>query len=239
MKFQSDCLTIIQHATFLFAFSLSFGSIATTHVGAVPKACPGAESWVAGRKAKAHADKKVTAKDAKLHDTLISMVNEDTDIREALVKSKGTNQSVIQKMESLDARHLNAIRDVAPKGELPRVTEIGSDGMHAVLILVQHANTDHKFQRDVLKLLRSRVASGDVEGQAFALLTDRILTQDNRPQVFGTQMTVKNGAIHLTDIEYPSNLEKRRQEIGLMPFKDYACVMSMSYQMPFTKTTSK
>jgi hypothetical protein len=216
---------------------LSFGLICTVSAADVPNACPSANAWVAQQKQEGDrtTKKNPSASDRKLHAEIMAMAKVDEDERQKLIDAQGADQSLIKRMESSDADHLRALRRIAPKGVLPDVGTVGVDGMNALLILVQHANGDQEFQREVLRNLDGRVKSGEVSGEAYALLTDRVLMQENRPQVFGTQMSVVNNTVQLYKVDTPLGLEQRRKAVGLMPMKDYECVISMAYKMPFAR----
>jgi hypothetical protein len=62
---------------------------------------------------------------------------------------------------------------------------IGQDGTDAAFILVQQA--DHEFQKQKLPLVKSAYQAGKLQGQFYALLLDRVLVSEGKPQVYGTQ----------------------------------------------------
>lgn len=233
--------SIASRKVFIYAgVLLSFGLVYTASAANVPNVCPGADAWVAQQKqAEDRTTKKIpSASNRKLHAEIIAMAKIDEEERQKLIDAKGADQALIKRMESSDADNLRALRRIAPKGVLPDVGTVGVDGMNALLILVQHANGDQGFQREVLRNLDGRVTSGEVSGQAYALLTDRVLMQENKPQVFGTQMSVVNNVVQVYKVDAPLGLEQRRKAVGLMPMKDYECVISMSYKMPFARSAS-
>lgn len=234
MKGFVKCIRLWSIAACLI-LSCGVGFCDVTNAVDVPSSCPGADAWVQAHKLIAEKEAKpiIVASDAKLRNELAKMAQEDTSQRDALIKSQGNDPSEIQRMEASDAQHLAALHRLAPNGVLPDIHRIGTDGMSALMLLVQHANGDHAFQQAVLKNLNGLVQKGEVSGESYALLTDRVLMQNNEPQIYGTQMSVTNNVVHLYKVDAPSDLEMRRKSIGLMPLKDYECVISMSYKMPF------
>lgn len=54
-----------------------------------------------------------------------------------------------------------------------------------------------------------------------AYLTDRVRLGDGKPQIYGTQIEIKDGRWQPRDVEDPENLDRRRKEIGLPPIAEY------------------
>ena len=145
---------------------------------------------------------------------------------------QGRSKALLRELVAADARHLKELRIIAPDGTLPTLRQVGTDGMQALLLLVQHADSDPAYQQAVLNKLHVRVKAGDVDGRAYAFLTDRVLRATHKPQRYGTQMIFVQNHLVLPPVENPSGLGARRQDVGLMPMRDYECVMSAEYKMP-------
>ena len=98
--------------------------------------------------------------------------------------------------------------------------------------MVQHSDSDVKFQETMLKEVSKELEKGNVSGSDFAYLTDRVQLAQEKPQVYGTQLDYN------TDIAqvYPRNLvdslnvNKRRKKIGLEPLEEY---LNKSIKMHF------
>lgn len=54
-----------------------------------------------------------------------------------------------------------------------------------------------------------------------AYLTDRVLLAEGKPQIYGTQIEVRDGRWQPCQVEDPDNLDCRRQESGLSPIVEY------------------
>lgn len=74
-----------------------------------------------------------------------------------------------------------------------------------------------------MPLVRASVEAGDLERRTFALLEDRVLVGEGKPQVFGTQLfrSETTGKLEFYPIEDESNVDLRRQEVGLEPLSEY------------------
>ncbi len=75
---------------------------------------------------------------------------------------------------------------------------------------------------------------GLVSGQDVALLTDRALVGQGKPQRYGTQFVGydNTAAIKMQPTADIGKLDARRAAIGLPPMNIYACVLRAAYGKP-------
>lgn len=97
---------------------------------------------------------------------------------------------------------------------------VGKQGELYAWLIVQHS-PDIDFQKRVLDLLRNLPKTMERNGH-IAYLTDRILIKQNKKQLYGTQFS--NGQPY--PIENKSNLDKRRNKMGLGSFEEYYKLMN-------------
>lgn len=93
----------------------------------------------------------------------------------------------------------------------PSVRTIGRDGMSAFWLLVQHQDFDLELQKECL-------AKCDFSKTDAAYLTDRVLVNQGKDQVYGTQFTGaldRKGNPIPRPIKNMKGLDKRRKEVGL------------------------
>ena len=103
---------------------------------------------------------------------------------------------------------------------------VGQDGNRAAWLLVQHADHDVAFQRHCLERMRSHQAGEQVSSEDVAYLTDRVLVNEGKPQVYGTQFHVRDGKRQPRPISDPEEVEKRRAAMGLSTLKEYTEFMN-------------
>ena len=88
-------------------------------------------------------------------------------------------------------------------------------------LIVQHADNDIKFQEKCLKILKI-LPSNKTRKQYITYLTDRVLVNKKRKQIYGTQFYKnKNNKLVPRPITNIKNLNKRRKENGLELFEQY------------------
>lgn len=126
--------------------------------------------------------------------------------------------SEIDKADSLNLLQVRAILD---KWGWLGADEIGDAGNTTLFLVIQHA--DVATQEQYLPLMRSAVKSGKAQAQDLALLEDRILIANGKPQLYGTQLSgdPQTGEKYLSPLADPDNVDARRATMDLEPLADY------------------
>ena len=106
---------------------------------------------------------------------------------------------------------------------------VGEDGAHAAWLLLQHADRDVAFQKQILEQMKTLVAAGEVAMVDYAYLTDRVAINENRKQTYGTQFDEHQQP---KPIEDPANVDARRKEVGLDTLAENRVRMRQLYGDP-------
>lgn len=114
-----------------------------------------------------------------------------------------------------DHRNQELIISIIEKCGMPTLNEVNQEQMDAIWLGLQH--TESKYRIKYFPLVEKAVKSGDLSKMQYALMKDRILMDEGKPQLFGSQ--IKNGKLY--DLEEPETVNQRRQEMGLEPIEDY------------------
>jgi hypothetical protein len=83
--------------------------------------------------------------------------------------------------------HIPILKEIIRKYGYPTVSMVGKQASFNFWLMVQHADTDVKFQKYCLKLMRKHLPKKEVSGENFAYLTDRVNKNSGKKQVYGTQ----------------------------------------------------
>lgn len=168
-----------------------------------------------------------------LRQELLKRFEQDQAIRNELI-SKGVehpDKSILARMEVIDTANRERMRDIIRQYGWPGPELVGKDGTEAAFFLVQHA--DLPFQKEVLPLVEKAYKSGSLSGQSYALLLDRVLVGEGKPQVYGTQAKRfedwKGRQPALEPIEDEANVDQRRAEVGLFPLSEYREMLKRFY----------
>jgi len=115
-----------------------------------------------------------------------------------------------------DHRNQELVISIIEKCGMPTLNEVTQEQMNAIWLGLQH-NADNKYRIKYFPLIEKAVKNGDLSKEQYALMKDRILMNEGKPQVYGSQ--IKNGKLY--DLEEPETVNERRQEMGLEPIEDY------------------
>lgn len=90
----------------------------------------------------------------------------------------------------------------------------GEQAASAAFLIVQHSDLEN--WRRFVPVLEPLVAAGEVDGQSYGLMYDRLAQNEGRLQRYGTQVTCKAGkwVIDRENLEDPDNADARRREMG-------------------------
>lgn len=130
-------------------------------------------------------------------------------------------QALLKEQTRVDAENLARLREIISEHGWPGQSLVGRDGATASFLILQHA--DHESQVEYFPLVEAVVEAGEFERRQFALLQDRVLVGEDKPQIFGTQLYWDDatGRWELFPIKDEANVDSRRQEIGMMPLAEY------------------
>jgi hypothetical protein len=174
-------------------------------------------------------------KDPALRAELVSRMKAEQDVRAELVRLNPSNKplapedrqrpevkAVLERMEKVDRENLAWLKGVVEKHGWPGRSVVGPDGAQGAFLIAQHATSDLDFMAKCLESLRAAYKAGDAEGQWVALMTDRLLIlKDKKKQLYGTQLTSKDGRLVPQPIEDEANVDARRKELGMPPLGEY------------------
>ncbi len=108
---------------------------------------------------------------------------------------------------------------------------VGARGNQALFLVIQHA--DLAIQEQYFPLLRQSVEAGESRPGHLALLNDRILMRQGKPQIYGSQVVFDDkGQAVFYPIEDEPNVNARRAAMGLEPIEQYAKHFGIEYHPP-------
>ena len=117
--------------------------------------------------------------------------------------------AVIDPIDRANQQTLSAM--IPPEGWFPR-SRYGDEAVKAAFHIVQHG--DEALWRRFLPVLEPLVASGEVEGEAYAKMFDRLAISEGRPQRYGTQFRCVSNRWTLAPLEDETRVEAWRAGMG-------------------------
>jgi hypothetical protein len=123
-------------------------------------------------------------------------------------------------MGDVDAVHTARMREIIAEHGWPTESLVGEDGARSAWLLVQHADAQPEFQRECLELMKA-AGDGEVDAVDVAYLTDRVLVNEGKKQIYGTQFWTVDGIRAPRPIEDEAAVEALRAEVGMGTMQDY------------------
>lgn len=121
----------------------------------------------------------------------------------------------------VDGENTEFLKDVIASWGWPTRSLVGDEASKAAWLLVQHADRDVAFQKECLALMEDAVGKDDVTRRNYAYLVDRVRVNEGQPQLFGTQMRMRDGRHMPAEIEDADRVDERRAWAGLEPLSKY------------------
>ena len=156
-----------------------------------------------------------------LRDELMQMMERDQSARKQLT-DKGyehVDSLDVARVAAIDSVNIQRLQQIIEENGWPRKAQVGAKGVKSAFLIVQHA--DYAFQKEMLPIVRQAYEQQELSGQDLALLTDRVLVGEDKPQRYGTQAYIADGILRFSPIEDEATVDERRAAIGLMPLAEY------------------
>lgn len=103
------------------------------------------------------------------------------------------------------------------------VSFAGEAGANAAFLIVQHADHDPEWQREILtSTVTPLYNAGDIKPRWYAMLVDRVAVNGNQPQIYGSQgRCVSTGNWQPRPMIDPENVDARRAAVSMQPMAEY------------------
>lgn len=166
--------------------------------------------------------------DAEVRDELLALFESDQSARTLIddaIRQHGPEslevKALWEKQSRADAKNLARLREIISKHGWPGRSLVGPDAAPVAFLILQHA--DHETQVEYLPLVKKAVEAGEFDRRQFAMLQDRILVAQDKPQIYGTQLYWDDatGKFELSPIEDEANVDARREKLGMAPLAEY------------------
>lgn len=126
------------------------------------------------------------------------------------------------RLRGIDEENSEAMKSLLTVRKWFTISEFGAIADNNAWLVVQHADHDLGFQKDVLKRLASLYPKGETSRRNYAYLSDRVAIAERRAQLFGTQGRCTGpGVWEPSVIEDLAHVDLRREEMDLEPLAAY------------------
>jgi len=115
-------------------------------------------------------------------------------------------------IKPIDQANVAALLTIMPEEGWFTISEIGWEASAAAFHIVQHS--DLGLQKRVLPRIEPLVASGEIEGNDYAAMFDRVAISEGRPQRYGSQFRCVQGKLESYPIENIEQAEELRHSLN-------------------------
>ncbi|MGB8468057.1 MAG: DUF6624 domain-containing protein [Candidatus Babeliales bacterium] len=152
---------------------------------------------------------------------LASMVQVDQELRKAIHYDKKIDPELKKIIDAKRDEHCQALKEILACYDWITIDEFGAQADQHAWLLVQHADHDITFQKEILARLEQLYPLGKTNQQNYAYLYDRVAINEHRLQRYGTQGDFDNGVWKAYPMEDFAHIDERRATVGLQPLSEY------------------
>jgi len=130
-------------------------------------------------------------------------------------------QEASRREKEIDSTSVVRLEQIIAQFGWPGKSVVGDQAALAAFLVLQYA--DLTTQEKYLPLVKAAADKGDIEPMHLAMLQDRVLMRQGKPQIYGTQLwnDPSTGQLGLYQIEDSAGVDLRREEVGLGPLDEY------------------
>jgi hypothetical protein len=128
---------------------------------------------------------------------------------------QAANTAMWVPLMAMDEKLLAELLPLVPEEGWFTPAQYGERASSAAFLIIQHSNVEQ--WRRFVPILEPLALAGQIDGQDYGLMYDRLAVNEGRPQRYGTQMTCKAGkfVVDWDNLEDPANADARREALGI------------------------
>lgn len=194
----------------------------------------GCASRAASNGAKADASTPATGWMPAQVDTLLRLGREDQEGRNDLARALAAKDTaVLFASMRADSARTRWLRGAVVLHGWPRRADAGDSAAKSAWLILQHS-PDTAWQAAMLPELVRLGHQREIPLSEVALLIDRVLVNEGKPQRYGSQFSVADGRLVPAPVEDLRTLDERRASMGLPPMSEYVTRLGEAMKLPVT-----
>jgi hypothetical protein len=160
-------------------------------------------------------------KNEELRRELLQMLEEDQAVRAFFLEGRKATEAEERAMGERDAADTKRLSEILDKHGFPGVKLVGLNATRAFVIMLLHSPSVG-LQKRALPHVERAVRRKEIPPDDFAMLTDDVLANEHKPQLYGTNFNFVGDKIVIAPSRDPARLDERRRKIGLPSMREYA-----------------
>jgi hypothetical protein len=162
-----------------------------------------------------------------IHSDLIAMRVADQEVRKRWIADR-QNAAIIEEMKAIDAKNVARLREIVRTYGWPVQSRVGREAAGAAWMIAQHSGAE--VLHEMLPKMKIAADNGELDKSLYATSVDRVLIQDGKKQLYGTQFDTNDGKCEPLPIEDPQHVEERRLKMGMPMLREYASLLCAPYR---------
>lgn len=159
----------------------------------------------------------ITARDQYVRKVLIPLFSDETLDLEVRTEFQSGAGGYIYQVDTLNTAELKVIlQEYSWADIIEGDPQLFKQAFH----VVQHS-PDETFRAEVLAEISPYAERGEIDGQEYALMYDRVELAAGRQQLYGSQYKCVDGQYDVYDLKDPDGVDARRAIMGMSPLKEY------------------
>ncbi len=168
---------------------------------------------------------------AALRTQLLTMLQQDQTARGlAGAQSSSTGPAVASNLAAIDAVLTKQLKDIVAQHGWPTIALVAPDASKAATLLLGHT-ADLTWRRSLLPQLTTLADRREIDPAQLAIVIDKQLVADGRPQRYGTQFRMLDGEIAMITVEDPGGLDNLRARALLPTLDAYKQTLARMYHL--------
>ncbi|MCL1689013.1 hypothetical protein CMU59_10705 [Elizabethkingia anophelis] len=174
---------------------------------------------IKAKKSKYNNDIRLKLLDVQSKDQSIRLIYQE--LKKTYTDDSDLVKSASEKMKKIDLESVDIVAKIIDKYGWLGKDKIGKEANETLFLGIQHID-DLVVQSKYLPAIKDAVKKGNAEPWHLAFLTDRILMNQGKKQIYGTQKIITKNpeTSYIIPLENPEKVDELRKEIGLDPLND-------------------
>ena len=166
-----------------------------------------------------------------LRSQLLTMLQQDQTARGlAGAQSSSTGPAVASNLAEIDAVLTKQLKDIVAQHGWPTIALVGPDASKAATLLLGHT-ADLTWRKSLMPQLTTLADRREIDPAQLAIVIDKQLVADGRPQRYGTQFRMLDGEIAMITVEDPGGLDNLRARALLPTLDAYKQTLARMYHL--------
>ncbi|MCT3762527.1 hypothetical protein HZP98_05615 [Elizabethkingia anophelis] len=169
---------------------------------------------IKAKKSKYNNDIRLKLLDVQSKDQSIRLIYQE--LKKTYTDDSDLVKSASEKMKKIDLESVDIVTKIIDKYGWLGKDKIGKEANETLFLGIQHID-DLVVQSKYLPAIKDAVKKGNAEPWHLAFLTDRILMNQGKKQIYGTQKIITKNpeTSYIIPLENPEKVDELRKEIGL------------------------